>query len=777
MIPLCTLHQTDSASAVFCVDDHLLRIQAVTPSLLRVTYTGREEFRLMDNDMLEELPASSLTVTEQSDACLLDAGNIQLSVSRQGGVLRFLHGDELLLQEPGPRARHLRPIDVIVKDYDPNAPRVETMSVDGVRIRADGKPRMDRKAYTVVQKLSFQDGEAIYGLGQHENGVLNYRGSHQLLYQHNLKVSCPVLMSSKGWGMLVNCQSAMTFHDDLFGTFISMDTMEELDYFIGYGPELDDLVGMVRLLTGDAPLLPRWSFGYVQSKEHYHTQQELIDVAKEYRERQIPLDCVVQDWLTWPKGQWGEKTPDPTRYPDLEGLFSELHDMNVHALWSVWPTHSGKGPNQLELQARGQMLGNGSTYNAFDPAARATYWEQLERGVFRYGLDGWWCDCTEPFERDWMALPGQIPEDRMAINVAEFKDYIDPAKINAYSLYHSKGIYENQRAYCDDRRVINLTRSGFPGQQKYGTITWNGDTPARWDVLAKSIPDGLNFCLSGQPYWTQDIGAFFVQRGKEWFRDADFDEGADDLGYRELYLRWMQLGCFLPMMRSHGTNTPREVWQFGKPGEKIYDALVDTIRLRYQLLPYIYTLAGQVMLQRKTMLRMLAFDYRHDPIALNVKDQFLLGSGLMVCPILFPIEYMEGSAKVPNPPKTRAVYLPEGKRWADFYTGQRYEGGQWIDVPVQLDRIPVFVPEGTVLPMGIDRQYADENPNAPVTLRVYAGQDGEGAFYNDAGNGYDYEKGEYFLANFRWDDAARKLHTQESGDPRFRPERFDIQIV
>lgn len=777
MIQTCSLVKSTPSAAIFKTGGELLRIEAVSETILRVSFTGREEFLLQDNGMIEPLEPAALNIARTRDGYLLDAGDIQVRVAEKGGALSYYHGDELLTQEPRLKGRQLRPKEIYVNDFKPDAELTETLSVDGIRIRAKGTPRLSRQGYSALLRFEFQQGEAVYGLGQHEEGVLNYRGQHQLLYQHNLKVSCPVLMSSRGWGMLVNCQSAMTFHDDSMGSYFSMDTVDELDYFVGYGPELDNLVAMMRRLTGPARLLPRWAFGYLQSKEHYHTQRELVEVAREYRRREIPLDCVIQDWHTWPEGQWGQKTVDASRYPDLDAAMDQLHGMNVHVLWSVWPNMNGNGANRREFEEKGLLLGNRSTYNAFDEQARAIYWRQLKEGLFCHGIDGWWCDCTEPFERDWYGPVCFPPEERMAVNLDEFKEYLDPARINAYSLFHSRGIYQHQRAETQEKRVINLTRSGFPGQQKYATITWNGDTSARWDVLGKSIADGLNFCLSGQPYWSQDIGGFFLKRGREWFRDSDYDQGVMDPGYRELYVRWMQLGCFLPMMRSHGTDTPREVWQFGEPGDEIYEALVKAIRLRYQLLPYIYTLAAQAALQNGTMMRMLAFDFRGDPAALDIKDQFMLGKGLMVCPVLFPTRFTEGGERVSNPPKFRRVYLPKGARWVDFWTHERHEGGQWIDCPVALDTIPLFVPEGSILPLGVPRRHANEQPNAPVTLRVYDGRDGVGEYYSDAGDGYGYEAGESYRADLKWNHFTGCLDISEAGDERFKPERFILERV
>lgn len=419
---------------------------------------------------------------------------------------------------------------------------------------------------------------------------MNLRGRQQYLYQQNMKAVVPVLVSTRGYGILVDSGSYMTFHDDAFGSYLWSDADEEMDYYFIYGPEFDQITAGIRYLTGEAPMLPKWSFGYVQSKERYVSQAELLAIVQEYRERSLPLDCIVLDWQSWTGNLWGQKTFDPERFPDPSQMMSSLHAMNAKLMVSIWPIMGAGGENHEEMKARGFLLGNQATYDAFSEEARALYWKQANEGLFAHGIDAWWCDCTEPFEADWKGAVKPEPEQRLLINTAESKRYLDPGLINAYSMQHSKGIYEGQRAATSAKRVINLTRSAFAGQHRYGTITWSGDIAANWETLRKQIADGLNFCLTGSPYWTLDIGAFFVKNHKEqWFWSGDYDEGVADLGYRELYVRWFQLGAFLPMFRAHGTDTPREIWQFGQEGEPMYDTLVKYLKLRYRLMPYIYS--------------------------------------------------------------------------------------------------------------------------------------------------------------------------------------------
>ena len=762
---------TDRGPGAVVLSDgrYRLRLAAYGARVMRVTQTGREAFLRRDDPMITAAPEGALTVAGDEGHAVISAGALEAVIDLGSGALTWRAGGETLMREPDEAGRVLREIDIVRYRDDPDAPMTERVGVDGLRTDVRGEPYVDRPGYQTRLSFVFEPDERIYGLGQHEEGLLNYRGQHQFLYQHNLKIACPVIVSSRGWAVLNNCCGAQIFHDDAFGSYLSADSADEMDYFVIAGGSLDGVVAGLRHLTGDAPLLPRWALGYVQSKEHYHTADELVDVAKRYREAGIGLDCVVQDWLTWPAGLWGQKTVDPARYPDLKGTVDALHGMNVRLMWSIWPNLNGDGPNRRELAARGLMLGNRSTYDAFDPAARALYWAQCREQLYASGVDAWWCDCTEPFEFDWYGETKLFPEDRYAANVGQFKRYLDPTQVLAYSLWHSRGIYEGQRAEGDGKRVTILTRSGLTGQQRYGTIVWNGDTSASWDTLRRSIPDGLNLAVCGLPYWTVDAGAFFVKKWSAWFGAGRYERGCDDPAYRELYVRWLQLGALLPMMRSHGTDTPREIWRFGQPGETYYDAIAAAIRLRYRLMPYIYSEMAAVRFERGTMLRMLAFDFAHDPQALDVSDQFMFGRSIMAAPIVAP-----GG---PDGVAERAVYLPAGTTWCDFYTGERFLGGQWITVSAPLDRIPLFVRAGTLVPTGPDVRFADENGLRDVTVRVYPGADAAYTLYNDAGDGYAYEQGAYTLTRLHWDDAARRLTAAPEGSAEYHCRTIRSEIV
>ena len=594
-------------------------------------------------------------------------------------------------------------------------------------------------------------------MGSHEEGNLNLRGTHQYLYQQNMKAVVPVLVSTKGYGILFDSYSLMKFHDDQHGSYIWTDVDDEMDYYFMYGPDFDQIVSEYRYLTGKAPLFPKWTFGYVQSKERYTTQDELISVVKEYRERQIPLDLIVLDWMSWPGNKWGQKTFDPERFPNPTKMIEKIHDLNAKFMISIWPIMNNDGENQLEMKEKGYLLGNQANYDAFNEDARKLYWKQAKEGLFSHGIDAWWCDCTEPFEADWGGEVKPEPETRLQINTEESKKYLDPGYINAYSLLHSKGLYEGQRETTDSKRVVNLTRSAYGGQQKYGAITWSGDIAANWKTLRTQIADGLNMTVTGIPYWTSDIGAFFVRGGAEWFRDGHYEDGVEDLGYRELYTRWLQYGTFLPLFRSHGTDTPREVWRFGEPGTIFYDTIVKYIKLRYKLLPYTYSVAGWVTHNDYTMMRNLAFDFRNDHKAHNIKDQYMFGPSFLVNPVTEPMYYHSNSVKIEAASKMRQVYLPEGSDWYDFWTDQRFSGGQSIEAKADLETMPLYVRSGSIVPIGPDLQYSSEPTKEPLQLKIYPGRDGEFLLYDDEGDNYNYEKGDYSTILLEWEDTEQRL--------------------
>jgi alpha-D-xyloside xylohydrolase len=396
-------------------------------------------------------------------------------------------------------------------------------------------------------------------------------------------------------------------------------------------------------------------------------------------------------------------------------------------------------------------------YNAFNPDTRKLYWKQAREGLFSKGVDAWWCDSSEPFTPEWNNAVKPEPDQNMMAFHNTCKTYMDEVYTNAYPLMHAKAMYEGQRETSEQKRVVNLTRSGYTGIQKYGTILWSGDICAKWSTLKKQIAAGLNLCASGLPYWTLDIGAFFVKQGHMWFWEGDYEYGCEDLGYRELYTRWYQLGTFLPVFRSHGTDCRREIWNFGKKGEMFYDAIEKFTHLRYSLMPYIYSLAGMVTHKHDTILRVLAFDFINDRKVYNIDDQFMFGPSLLICPITTAMYYGIDSNPIEGVSRTRTVYLPKGTDWYDFWSEKLYEGGQTIEAEAPIDKIPIYVKAGSILPMSEPIQHTGEMKDNLLMLVVYPGADGKFTIYQDERNGYGYEEGNFATTELNWSEMEGKL--------------------
>jgi alpha-D-xyloside xylohydrolase len=498
---------------------------------------------------------------------------------------------------------------------------------------------------------------------------------------------------------------------------------DQIDYYVLFGPEMDQIVGAYRDATGQAPMYGKWAYGLWQCKERYKTQQELLDIAEGYRSRGIPLDNIVQDWFYWDPAPWGSHSLDPKRYPDFAGAVAELHDKyKLHVMISVWAKFAPGSANFLELDSKGLLFPkvgeDARYYDPFSAEGREIYWRQMKEQLFSKGVDAWWLDATEP-EID----AGAFRDMKSALGYAGRYQ-------NAFPLMTTKAVYEGQRQETDAKRVFILTRSVFAGQQRNAATTWSGDITANWDVFRNQIAGGLNFCMSGVPYWCTDIGAFF---------------GGDNSKpeYRELFTRWFQWGAFCPIFRVHGTGTDKELWRFGPETEK---ALVKVDVLRYRLMPYIYSLAWRVTDDGYTMMRGLPMDFRRDPKTASVRDQLMFGPALMMSPV------------VKEKATSRTVYFPKGVKWFDFWTGQVLKGGRDIVVPAPIDSFPLHVRAGSILPMGPEVQYATEKPADPIELRVYTGADGYFELYEDENDGYGYEKGARAIIPIRWVEKTGRLY-------------------
>ena len=781
--------------------------------------------------------------------------------------------------------------------------------------------------FTISQKFELTKDEGIYGLGEQTDGYFNYRGKKISLAQANVGASSSFLISTKNYGILWDNYSKTIFCDSIpqnagednksIASFWS-DIGNNIDYYFVYGENMDSVISGYRDLTGKAPMYGKWAYGYWQSKEHYDTQAELMSVAEKYRRLKIPIDNMIQDWDYWNGAQnWSGMFFDKTLFPRPKEMCDSLHEMNFHIIISIWPALGPATPIYADMMKHGFLYkpvgwAGFKYYDAFNPEANKLYWKYLKSGIYSKGLDGWWIDSTEPDVVNAMTKESSEYElKKMGSNyLGSWARYL-----NAFSLAMTDDLYKFWREETSERRAYILTRSTFSGQQRNATTTWSGDIGASWEVYKKQIAAGLNHCMSGIPYWTFDIGAFVLGA-----YDGVFMQGGKDPAYQELYTRMFQLGAFSPIFRSHGSETPREIWEMGEFTEPI----IKLDNLRYRLMPYIYSLAWMVTNNDYTIMRGLPMDFSSDIKTFSIIDQFMFGPSVMVCPVtdymyhtppqasemispeffktndakqglfakyykdadkkilskeliepninifwytgrpdyatdstyaitwegkLVPKEtgkhqfhlvsydpkriilngdtlrmvytsveqYTElvelesgkeysfiletenrstGAAKMQlhwktpstfakeetqvNKEKVREVYLPASHLWYDFWTGEKFDGGKTIKTDAPIDKIPLFIKAGSIIPMGPFLQFTTEKPADPIELRIYPGADGQFTLYEDENDNYNYEKGIYTTIDFKWDDAEKTLTiSNRRGEfPGMLKERvFNIIIV
>ncbi|MGB4657929.1 MAG: TIM-barrel domain-containing protein [Mobilitalea sp.] len=745
---------------ILVTENGKIKLEPYSDSIIRIVYTLNDKF-------IEEQSAGTIrktqnaewSYTENDRNVILKTEKINLEIEKETGAFTYYnyHGRRLT-GEPKIGGKSFLPFESFKTVLDDNSIVEKIVTPDGVKeIVRDANKAYNETLYHTRLSFEWDENEALYGLGSQEEGNLNLRGTRQYIHQANLKIGIPVLISTNGYGILMDTYAPMIFNDNEYGSYLYSQASKELDYYFMYGENLDGVIEGYRTLTGKASLLPKWAFGYMQSLERYESQQEIIDTVMEYRRRQVPLDSIVLDWQSWEGDLWGQKTFDESRFPDPKAMTDLLHENGVHFMISIWPNMSKESQNYIQMKEENCLFQQSEIYNAFDEKARRLYWKQVNEGLFSKGIDSWWCDSSEPFTPEWNSQIKPEPDYNFQDFHNTAKIYMDETMTNAYPLMHAKAIYEGQRSVSDDKRVVNLTRGGYTGQQKYGTILWSGDTCAKWSTLKKQIPAGLNFCAAGMPYWTLDIGAFFVKQGHMWFWDGDYEEGCNDLGYRELYTRWYQYGSFLPVFRSHGTDTRREIWQFGDKGDMFYDSIEKFTRLRYQLMPYIYSLAAMVTLKDDTIMRLLAFDFQHDINVYDIKDQFMFGNCFMICPVTDPMYYGPNSTRMEDTDKVRTVYLPGGCIWYDFWTGEAFLGGQVVTANATIDRIPLYVKSGAIIPMAEVAQHTGAINEQEIDLQIYTGDNGFFTLYQDENDNYNYERGIYSTIEMTWNETEESL--------------------
>ncbi len=723
----------------FAVNGGTLRVRWCAEEVVRVTFAsgagGAEGPVAKSLAVVAEPKQVKWTKQENGQAYTLRGATIQVSVDKQTGAVTFMDaGGRVLLRE----------------------------AAEGRRIAPTTQEGISGNA--CAQTFELPADEGIYGLGQHQQGVWNYRGRAVRLLQQNTEVGIPVMLSSKQYVLLWDnpavteisvgaAAPAATASAPTRGrggpagagesvVRWSSEVGKAIDYYFCFGGNAEKSMAAYRKLTGDAPMLPQWAWGFLHSKERYRSQAEMLEVAREFRKNNIPIDVLIQDWRYWPDNTWGSHDFDKARYPDPAGMFKELHGMGYHALISVWPKFDLGTANSDALIKAGAMYepvipyvyppGKGQWYDAMSAAGRETYWKALNTQLFPLGVDGWWLDAPEP------ELSGKWGEYRT------FKTALGPGAevFNAYPLMHSKGIYDGQRGTTNDKRVLILTRSAWAGQQRNSAITWSGDIGSSWQVFRNQIPAGLNFVASGIPYWNTDTGGFFNNA-------ATGNMMPNDPRYQEIFTRWFQFSAFCSMFRVHGTGQNsgtgigKEIYRFPEPARKNLLAMLD---LRYRLLPYIYSTAWQVTSEGASMMRPLVMDFAEDMQAASVGDQLLFGPSLMAIPVT-----TQGAT-------TRSIYLPKAPGgWVDFWTGKVVEGGARVDAAAPIEIIPLFVRAGAIVPMGPTMQHTGEKAADPVELRVYRGADGAFTLYEDEGDSYRYEKGACATIPIRWDNGSQTL--------------------
>lgn len=851
----------------------VLKLEVINDRIIRVAASPTGQFATVKSLSVIGQPAPpQFKVAETGDTLTVSTAKLQARVALKTGRVIFCDENGKLITRERENGKSFAPI-----------------TVEGT------------SGYTLRQVFDSPGDEAFYGLGQHQSDEFNYKGKNESLYQYNTKVSVPVIVSNKNYGILWDNYSLTKFGDprdysdlNLFNLYdargekggltatyyIGSDTTkifeqrkesaidyenlttikkfpekfpfnrstivwkgtiepkesglfhfklyyagytklfindelivperwrtawnpntykfakdlkqgqhysirlewkpdggvsyiglkalspvnpadqnalsltsemgDQIDYYFIRGNNMDDVISGYRTLTGKAPIMPKWAMGYWQSRERYKNRDELVDVVKEYRKRNIPIDNIVLDWSYWPVDAWGSHEFDPTYFADPAGMVKQVHDLNARIMISVWPKFYHTTDHYKEFDSKGWMyqqavkdsvrdwIGKGyigSFYDAYSPEARKLFWEQIREHIYTKGFDAWWMDASEP---DILSNASMEYRKQLSTPTA-----LGPSTkyFNAYALMNAEAIYDGQRGVDPDKRVFLLTRSGFAGLQRYSTATWSGDIGTRWEDMKAQISAGLNYALSGIPYWTMDIGGFCVEN-----RYTRAREGSEDLNeWRELNSRWYQFGSFCPLFRSHGQFPYREIYNMAPENHPAYNSMVYYNKLRYRLMPYIYSLAGMTWFNDYTIMRALVMDFGNDTNVNNIGDQYLFGPSIMVAPVY---QYKA---------RTREVYFPATVGWYDFYSGKYIDGGQKLMVDAPYERLPLFVREGSIIPFGPEIQYTTEKTDGTLTLYVYTGRDATFNLYEDEAVNYNYEKGKYSVIPLSWNQQSGEL--------------------
>ena len=772
----------DTKSLELTAADMNINVTFYSPEIIRVTKTPLgSNFPKKKSEVVTMSPQSSLSVAESSTASAfrLKSSSLSVTINRHTGLISFATANgKPLLKE---KATTFAP-------------------------RATGS---DKGRYTVSMSYQLDKDEAIYGLGTVQDGKLNRRGLSKRVEQSNIEDFQNVIQSVKGWGIYWDNYSCSHFDDNAQGMTFKAEVGDCADYYFMFGKNADGVNACMRQLTGNVPMFPLWTYGFWQCRERYKSSKELLEVVDNYRRLQVPLDGIIQDWQYWGNNYlWNAMDFLSEQFTDGKQMIDRVHEQNAHIMISIWASFGPQTQQFAKLAEKDLLLpietwpqsglshiwpprmeypSGVKVYDAYSPVARQIYWDHLKR-LFDYGIDAWWMDSTDPdffnpreSDFEYKTSAGSWRSVR-----------------NLFPLATVKGIYANQRKESADKRVFIMTRSAFAGQQHYGSGLWSGDVASTWDMLRKQVPAGLNYTMTGCPNFNTDIGGFFCGS----YNTDGTGSAPRNPQYQELYVRWMQYGLFCPVFRSHGADAPREIYQFGKKGEPIYDAIESTIRLRYRLLPYIYSTAWQVTSANESYLRALTYDFASDKNTWNLGSEFMFGRSILATPILDPqyteekifkedamsgwdkkdgkIEQLKDGKIDFSEEKTATKYLPKGANWYEFYTEKLYKGGRNVTFTTTIDRTAMFVKAGTILPLAPVMQYAQQSQWDNLDIIVYPGSNAVFTLYEDEGDNYNYERGVYSTITMKWNDSQRTF-TVEARQGQFpgmlQNRKFNIRIA
>jgi len=704
---------------LFNLDKGLLKIKICAADIIEVKYTVLNSFQTNESLIVNNKwsNAANFSVNDNGETITIETARLNIVVNKATNAISYLNKQG----------------EMITAEDSADNKSMQAVTIAGIN------------TYSCSTQFNSPVNEALYGLGCHPTDTLsiNYKGRNQEMLIKYLTGAVPVLLSTRGYGLMWDNYSASDFcgaeAENTKFKYIS-ESGKQVDYYFFYGPDFDQIINLYRTATGAAPMFPKWAFGLFQSQDRYMSQDEILSVKDKYRKGNIPVDAIVQDWYYWDPFPIGVHIMNPDRYPNPKKLVDELHKANIHGMISIWPVF-GKGTRDFDsLKKMGGLTDItwdnivthtfDSYYDAHNPKARELYWDMARDSlVKRYNWDAWWVDQCEPDN-------GTLLDERRKSNFWTGRgiDYF-----NTYSLEHSTGLYEGWRRDIPKKRAFFLLRQSFAGEQRNAAALWSSDISCTFEALKTQVPQGINACASGIPYWTSDIGGYHYNWvAPDWSKPE----------FRELFTRWFQFGAFCPITRIHGKG---ERAIFSKNWDEGTRAILMTFdKLRYRLLPYIYSLAAKTTFENYTIMRSLAFDFRNDTNVYKIPDQYMFGQAFLVNPVT-----SEGATK-------REVYLPGSGLWYDFWTGEKLSGGKSIDAASPINLMPLYVRAGSIVPMGPEVQYATQAKNEVIELRIYPGADGRFTFYEDENDNYDYEKGLHTAFSFAWNDKERKLSISDT---------------